>query len=159
MWRWLWLSGIIIGLDQLTKWLATIYLVYQQPYPLLPYFNLTLLYNSGAAFSFLADASGWQRWFLFFLALIISTDLLVLLFKLNRQQRWQALGLALILGGALGNMIDRALYGYVIDFIHLYYQQWSWPAFNIADSAITVGAIIWLADSLRGHKTAATVVS
>lgn len=147
---WLWLSFLVIVLDQLTKIGASLYLEFNQPVAVLPFFNLRLLHNPGAAWSLLATAGGWQRWFLSGLAIIVSGVIVVWLSRLKRQQLWLAGALALILGGALGNVIDRVLYGYVIDFIDIYYQKWHWPAFNIADSAITLGATMLLIDALRG---------
>jgi signal peptidase II len=150
--RWLWLSGLVVVLDQLTKWMAEYYLTPSQPLPVLPFFNLTLLYNTGAAFSFLADAGGWQRWFFLILALVISIALVIWLGRLNRGDTRLAIALALVLGGAVGNLIDRILHGHVVDFIQLYYERWFWPAFNIADSAITIGAALLIIDSLFGTQ-------
>lgn len=152
MWRWLWLSALVVVLDQATKWLAESYLEFLRPVPVLPSFNLTLMYNTGAAFSLLADASGWQRWFFMILALGISAVLLVWIGRLQPGQRLLGLALGLILGGAVGNLIDRVWHGHVIDFIQVYYDRWYWPAFNIADSAITVGAVLLVADSLFGGR-------
>lgn len=154
MQKWLWLSGLVIVLDQLTKWLAETNLTLYRPVPVLPFFNLTLMYNTGAAFSFLANAGGWQRWFFLILSLIISIILVIWLSRLKAGEGRLAVALALILGGAVGNLIDRALYGYVIDFLDFYYGQWHWPAFNLADSAITIGAILLIVDSLlRAQQT------
>lgn len=150
MLKWLWLSGLVVGLDQFSKQLAEHLLTPYQSVPILPFFNLTLVYNTGAAFSFLADAGGWQRWFFLVLSLVISVVLVIWLSRLKQGATLQAVALALILSGAVGNLIDRALFGHVIDFIDVYYQQWHWPAFNIADSAITVGAILLIVDSLFG---------
>ncbi len=150
MLKWLWLSGLVIGLDQLSKWLAEQFLLPGQPVPVLPSFNLTLLYNTGAAFSFLAQAGGWQRWFFLLLSLTISIALVIWIGRLQRGQTLLAIALSLILGGAVGNLIDRVVHGHVIDFIQLYYQRWYWPAFNVADSAITVGAILLVLDNLYG---------
>ncbi len=147
--RWLWLSLGVILLDHLTKWLATAYLSYGEPVALLPVFDLTLLHNTGAAFSFLASAGGWQRWFFAIVALGVSIYLVLWLKRTPLSQRWLAVSLALILGGALGNLIDRVLFGYVVDFISLHWQQYYYPAFNIADSAITVGAVMLVWDSFR----------
>jgi len=147
--KWLWLSLLIIILDQATKLWASHSLDFNQPVAVLPYLNLTLLYNTGAAFSLLAQAGGWQRWFLTVLALFVSAFIITWLSRLQPQQRWLAVALALILGGALGNVIDRIIYGYVIDFIDVYYQNWHWPAFNIADSAISVGAVMLIIDAFR----------
>jgi signal peptidase II len=118
----------------------------------IPFFNLTLLHNTGAAFSFLSEAGGWQRWFFALVALIISAVILLWLKRLPRDKVWLAVALALVLGGALGNVWDRITLGYVIDFLDIYYQGWHWPAFNIADSAISVGAAMLIIDSLRGER-------
>lgn len=141
---------VIVVLDQVTKLAAEAYLTAYRPVAVFPQLNFTLSYNTGAAFSFLHDQSGWQRWFFAGLAIAVSVGLLVWLARLGRQFGWQALALALILGGAIGNLIDRLAYGHVIDFIDVYYGAWHWPAFNVADSAITVGAIIIIVESLFG---------
>jgi signal peptidase II len=156
--RWLWLSGLVLVLDQFTKWLAAGNLQYGEPVPLVPMLALTLAHNYGAAFSFLGDASGWQRWFFIVLAMVVSIVLLLWLRRLQRHEQRVALALALILGGAIGNVIDRLLYGYVIDFIDVYYGDWHWPVFNVADSAISVGAALLLFDALfsrHAHRDAA----
>jgi signal peptidase II len=152
MLRWLWLSAAVVALDQLTKWLADHLLTLYAAKPVLPFFNLTLLYNQGAAFSFLAGASGWQRWFFIGIALVISVVLIVWLRRLPRHEVWEAGALALILGGAVGNVIDRIWHGHVIDFIDLHVAGYHWPAFNIADSAITVGAVTLVIHSLFFHQ-------
>jgi signal peptidase II len=146
--RWLWLSLLVILLDQGTKQLAEAMLSYAQPVAVLSFFDLTLLYNKGAAFSFLSDQSGWQRGFFIVLALVVSLVMLIWLSRLKRHEVWQAVALGLIIGGAIGNMMDRILFGHVIDFIHLHYAEHYWPAFNIADSAIFVGVAIMLFDAL-----------
>jgi signal peptidase II len=145
---WGWLSILVIVLDQATKYLAETLLVMHQPIPVLPSFNLMLTYNTGAAFSFLADAGGWQRWFFLSLGVAVSVGLILWLYRLKPGENRLAVALALILGGAVGNLIDRAWLGQVIDFIQLYYDRWYWPAFNIADSAITIGAVLLVVDSL-----------
>jgi signal peptidase II len=151
---WLWLSLLVIVFDQMTKvWISHV-LILDQRIAILPFFNLTLLHNTGAAFSFLAAAGGWQRWFLTGLALCVSIIIIIWLNQLKQTQRWLACALALILGGAAGNLIDRILYGHVVDFIQLYYQHWYWPAFNVADSAISVGAVMLLLDALWGNQSA-----
>lgn len=152
MLKWVWLSVVVIALDQLTKYLATSYLSYQEPVGVIPYFNLTLLHNTGAAFSFLSDATGWQRWFFTIAALVVSALIVIWLYRLETSQRWLAVALALVLGGALGNVWDRFTLGYVIDFIDLYYEQWHWPAFNIADSAISLGAVMLVYDAIFGKR-------
>ncbi|MBF0471565.1 MAG: signal peptidase II [Gammaproteobacteria bacterium] len=151
MLRWLWLSLAVLILDLGTKQLASALLAYHQPVAIFSGFNFTLLHNTGAAFSFLSDAGGWQRWFFTAVALTVSGALLYWLKTLQRQQWLLALALSLILGGALGNLIDRVLFGYVIDFIDIYYRDWHWPAFNIADSAISVGAALLIADTFFGR--------
>lgn len=138
------IAGLIVAIDQFTKHLTTEYLSYNALKPVFPGFDLTLRHNTGAAFNFLADEAGWQRWFFVLLALLISICILVWLRKLNTKQKLEGIGLALILGGALGNLIDRLMFGYVVDFILLYYKEWQWPAFNVADSAITVGVVFFM---------------
>ncbi|WP_127475923.1 signal peptidase II [Sulfurivermis fontis] len=154
MLKWLWLSVVVIALDQFTKVLATAKLALHEPVAVLPLFNLTLMHNTGAAFSFLSQAGGWQRWFFVAIAVAVSAALIAWLRQLQRHQVWLAAALALVLGGALGNVWDRIRLGYVVDFIDLYYGDWHWPAFNVADSAITVGAIMLLLDALRGERSA-----
>lgn len=145
---WLGISLVIIVIDQLTKIWAADTLSYGQPVALTSFLNFTLLHNTGAAFSFLANAGGWQRWFFIGLATIISIGLFIWLLRLKAQHLWLGIALAFILGGAIGNLIDRTMYGYVIDFIDFYYQQWHWPAFNVADSAISVGVGMLLLETL-----------
>jgi signal peptidase II len=146
---WVWLSVGIFVADQLTKYLATTYLNVHQPVPVMPLFNLTLVHNTGVAFSFLSNAGNLARWLLVALALVVSTIIVWWLKRLPSGQRITAIPLSLILGGAMGNVWDRIQYGYVVDFIDLYYNDWHWPAFNIADSAITVGAVILIFGTLR----------
>jgi signal peptidase II len=153
MLKWLWLSVLVIVLDQITKFLASHYLQLHVPVDLIPGLNLTLMHNTGAAFSFLSQAGGWQRWFFIILATGVSIAIVFWLIKLSRGQRWVACALALILGGALGNLYDRILLSYVIDFIDVYYRTYHWPAFNIADSAITCGAVMLIIDAVFfSHK-------
>jgi len=152
MLKFLWVTFIVIILDQLSKQAAEYYLVFSVPIPVIPFFNLTLSYNTGAAFSFLSDAGGWQRWFFIVLALVVSVAIVMWIKKLTTDDKWVAIALSLVLGGAIGNVIDRVLFGHVIDFIHVYYEQWSWPVFNIADSAITIGVVILLLDGFFGGK-------
>ena len=152
MTRWLGVSLVVIILDQLSKVIANTQLVYAEPLPVLPSFNLTLLYNRGAAFSFLSDAGGWQRWFFVTVSIIAAVLLTIWLRKLKPGQWLLALALSLVIGGAVGNLIDRLWLGHVVDFIQLYYKSFYWPAFNIADSAITVGAVLLVWDSLFAHK-------
>jgi signal peptidase II len=150
---WIWLSVVVIVLDQWTKSLASNALTLYQPVAVFPSFNLTLSHNTGAAFSFLSDAGGWQRWFFVILALGVSVFLVNWMWRLRRQDTWVAIALALILGGAIGNVWDRMLLGYVVDFIDVYYNTWHWPAFNIADSAITVGAVMLVIELTFLHKS------
>ncbi len=153
MLKWLWLSALVIVLDQVSKYMATEMLEMFQPVAVMPMFNLTLMYNPGAAFSFLSEAGGWQRWFFTIVALVISGVIFTWIRRLDVGQHLQAAALSLVLGGALGNLIDRLLLGHVVDFIQIYYDRWYWPAFNIADSAITLGVVLLILDTLR-NKTA-----
>ncbi|WP_290648247.1 signal peptidase II [Aquisalimonas sp.] len=145
-WPSLWVSVavVVVALDQLTKLLADHFLHYLQPVALLPVLNLTLSYNPGAAFSLLGDAGGWQRWLFTGIALAVSVGLIIWLRRLPPWERWQTWGLSLILGGAIGNVIDRIAYGHVIDFIHVHWRDWHYPIFNVADSAITIGVVLIL---------------
>lgn len=152
MLKWLWVSGLVVVLDQLTKLWAASALTYGEAVPVMPYFNLTLLHNTGAAFSFLSQGGGWQRGFFILIALVVCVVLLLWLARLRQAERWLAVAITLVIGGAIGNLIDRIAFGYVIDFIDLYYGAWHWPAFNIADSAIFVGAVMLAIDALRGEK-------
>jgi len=138
------ISIIAIALDQITKWYASNLLSMHQPVPVMPSFNFTLMHNYGAAFSFLSNAGGWQRWFFTIVAAVISVVLIVWIARLKSHEKWLGLGLSLVLGGAIGNLIDRVRLGYVVDFIQWYYDSFYWPAFNIADSAIFVGTAILL---------------
>jgi signal peptidase II len=149
MLKWLNLSAVIILLDQLSKWIVSAQLDLYDSIAVIPSFNLVLAHNYGAAFSFLAGAGGWQRWFFTGLAIIVAVVLTVWMSRLKSDAKWEAISLALILGGAIGNVIDRVLHGYVIDFIDVYYGSYHWPAFNIADSAICVGAVMLIIDSFR----------
>nr|WP_116301682.1 signal peptidase II [Alkalilimnicola ehrlichii] len=142
---WLLIAVVVAVLDQATKLVADSVLSYHSPVPVIPFFNLTLSYNPGAAFSFLGDASGWQRWFFIALATGVSVFLIQWLRQLQGKDRWLSASLSLILGGAVGNLIDRVAYGHVVDFIHFYIGDWSWPIFNVADIAITVGAGLLIA--------------
>ncbi|AQZ94782.1 signal peptidase II [Halopseudomonas phragmitis] len=154
---WLWLSALVIVLDLSTKWLADSTLQMYQQVPVIPgLFSFTLAYNPGAAFSFLADSGGWQRWFFIAVAVGVSVLLVIWLARLAREKWLEAMALALILGGALGNLYDRVVHGHVVDFILVHWQQsWFFPAFNIADSAITVGAVLLIADMFWPRKKTA----
>lgn len=148
----------IIVIDQITKWIANSQLTLHEQNPVMTSFNFTLMYNYGAAFSFLSDAGGWQRWFLTIVAAVISVVLMVWIYRLKPHEKWLGIALSLILGGAIGNVIDRTIFGYVIDFIQWYYDRFYWPAFNIADAAICVGTVILLItsffDSSEKHDAA-----
>lgn len=149
--RWLWLSLLVVVLDQATKWLAEGLLDPFRPVPLVPLLNFTLMYNEGAAFSFLSSAGGWQRWFFSAFALAMTVVLVVWLLRLKPHERITALALALVCGGAVGNLIDRVLTGRVVDFIDFYVGDWHWPAFNVADSAIFLGVALLLLTTLRAE--------
>ena len=144
MLRYLAIATITLLLDQLSKWSALSNLQLGVPDPVLPFLNWLLLFNPGAAFSFLAQGSGWQRWFFTILGVLASIYIIYLLRK-SLNDKILCVALSLILGGAIGNVLDRIMYGAVVDFIDLHYANWHWPAFNIADSAICIGAalIIW----------------
>lgn len=150
--RWLWVTLVILILDRVTKSLALHYLPPYASVPVMKYFNLTLAYNKGAAFSFLGSASGWQSWLFGAIALAVSMGLFIWLTRLSSRQRGLCIALALVMGGALGNVSDRFLYGYVIDFLDFYIGNWHWPSFNIADSAICVGAVILFFDAFFQQK-------
>lgn len=153
---WLWLSLIVIVLDQFTKALVTRSLSLYESIELLPILNLTHLHNTGAAFSMLAGASGWQRWFFMLLGLVVSAVLMIWLRRIQPgQQTLLAAGLSLVLGGALGNVIDRVWLGYVVDFVHVHWDRigFSFAAFNVADSAITIGAVCLLLDAFMEGRT------
>ncbi|SDT89613.1 signal peptidase II Aspartic peptidase. MEROPS family A08 [Pseudomonas pohangensis] len=152
---WLWLSVLVIVLDQVSKlYFENALGLYQQIVVIPDYFSWTLAYNTGAAFSFLADAAGWQRWFFAVVALAVSIMLVIWMKGLKQHENWLAIALALVLGGALGNLFDRMVYGHVIDFILVHWQQrWYFPAFNLADSAITAGAVMLALDMFRGKPS------
>ena len=150
---WLWLAGSVVVLDQLSKWIVLSTLHPGESRYVAPFFNWVLAYNPGAAFSFLSNAGGWQRWFFTVLALAVSAWIVTLLRKHSDEFRL-SLALALVLGGALGNVIDRVRFGAVVDFIQGHVAGYYWPAFNVADSAITLGAVLLIWDQLRtkpGH--------
>lgn len=153
MLRWLWLTACVIVLDQVTKQIAQTVLTPYEPVSVVPSFNLALMYNTGAAFSILADAGGWQRWFFVVLSAAVSCFLVAWMSRLHRDEPLLAAALSLILGGAIGNLIDRVFFGHVIDFIQVYYASWYWPAFNVADSAITVGAMLLVVSTFVSPRT------
>jgi signal peptidase II len=145
---WLLVTGLVITLDWFTKQWASELLVLYRPQEVFSWLNMTLAHNYGAAFSFLSDAGGWQRWFFIVLSGVVSVVLLVWLMRLPREDWLTGLGLALILGGAVGNLVDRIELGFVVDFVDVHYAGWHFPAFNVADSAITCGVILLLLDAL-----------
>jgi signal peptidase II len=155
--RWLWLSALVVVLDQVSKALIAEHMRLFDIVRITSWFDLMLLHNTGAAFSFLNHAGGWQRWFFVGLGLLVPIIIVLWLWRMPGQGRhWLAAALSLILGGALGNAIGRIANGYVIDFILVHYQSWSWPAFNLADSAIVIGAVMIVIDALwrsrRSHS-------
>ncbi|KHO64576.1 MULTISPECIES: signal peptidase II [Pseudomonas] len=152
---WLWLTALVFVLDQASKFYFEGALnLYQQIVIIPDLFSWTLAYNTGAAFSFLAGQSGWQRWLFALIAIVVSVVLVVWLKRLKPNETWLAIALALVLGGALGNLVDRVLFGHVIDFILVHWQnRWYFPAFNLADSAITVGAIMLVIDMFTSKQS------
>ena len=146
-------AGVVVALDRLTKQFAVDSLSLGEVYTVVSGFNLVLVLNQGAAFGFLADSGGWQRWFFVMVGLVISALIMVTLLRQSQVSRFFRLGLTLILGGALGNIIDRVSQGYVIDFVDLHWQTWHWPAFNVADVGITLGALVVLLDVLGLIRT------
>lgn len=145
--RWLGLAGLVIVLDQLTKFWVVSALRLGQSIELTPFLNLVFVYNPGAAFSFLSDAGGWQRWFFVVLALAVS-GWLTFLMRRHADERLLPLAAALVMGGALGNVIDRIRFGAVVDFVDLHAAGWHWPAFNVADSAISAGVALLIGQQL-----------
>ena len=146
--RWLVLSAVVVVLDLATKeWVSSVFR-YGETREVLPFFNLVLAYNKGAAFSFLANEGGWQR-YLFSGIAVAAAIFIIYLLKRHAGQRLFCWALALVLGGAIGNLIDRIAYGHVIDFLDVHVAGWHWPAFNIADSAICIGAAMFIIDELR----------
>ena len=139
--------GVLIA-DQMTKWWAQMSLPMAQPIKVTDFLNWFLIYNPGAAFSFLSQAGGWQRWFFTVIGIVAAIAIIWLLQK-NTHDRPFCLALSLILGGAIGNVIDRLLYGAVVDFIDVHYDGWHWPAFNVADSAISIGATLIVINEIR----------
>lgn len=148
--KWLILAILVIALDQLSKYLISFFMIPEETIQVLPFFSLFYIFNTGAAFSFLEHASGWQEWFFGGLAIIVSLAILNWLIKAPPMKRaLTKFSLMLIMGGAIGNLIDRTVFGYVRDFLYLYWHDFHWPSFNIADSAICVGAILLIVELLR----------
>jgi signal peptidase II len=149
---WLWLAGIVALLDQISKWIVLGALRPGEVYYVAPFWNWVLAFNPGAAFSFLSDAGGWQRWFFTILSLAVSAWIVTLL-RRHSGEFWLSLSLTLVLGGAFGNVIDRLRFGVVVDFIQWHAADYYWPAFNLADAAITLGAVLLLWDQLRRKRS------
>ncbi|WP_313623106.1 signal peptidase II [Achromobacter sp.] len=149
---WLALAALIIVLDQLTKVYFNTAFQYGERVNILPFFDFTLVFNRGAAFSFLASEEGWQRWFFTVLGCVAAVVIVWMLRRTHGQPRF-SLALTLILGGAIGNVIDRVVYGHVVDFLLFYWNDWQFPAFNLADVGITCGAVLLVLDELlRARK-------
>lgn len=153
--HWYALAGLVIVLDQFSKWVVLNRIGYGETIYVAPFWNWVLTFNPGAAFSFLADQPGWQRWFFTILALAVSAWIAVLLYR-HPRQKLASLSLTLILGGALGNVIDRLRFGAVVDFVQWHAAGYYWPAFNIADAAITVGAVLLIVEQLLAGRREST---
>ncbi|MCB1893719.1 MAG: lipoprotein signal peptidase [Zoogloeaceae bacterium] len=151
---WLALSAVVAALDQVTKFWVMDSLAFGEHVEVTNFFDLVLVFNPGAAFSFLADHSGWQRWFFVALAIVISGWLVVLL-RRHQSERLLPLAFAMIIGGAVGNVIDRFLYGAVVDFLYFHIGRYGWPAFNLADSAITLGVVLMIWAQIRDARQSA----
>ena len=149
---WFILSFAVMIADQLSKYWIALYFIPYKPVPVIPMLNFTLAYNTGAAFSFLSGAGDWHRWFFAGFSLIVSAVLVIWLWRIPIQDRLQSAGISLILGGAVGNLIDRALQGYVVDFIDVYYKHHHFATFNLADSAISIGAAFLVLDLFVNKK-------
>jgi signal peptidase II len=152
-WPWFLFSIIVLLVDQLSKYWASTNLIPYQPEPLFAMFNFTLAYNTGAAFSFLSGTGNWHHWFFAGLSIAMSLFLIMWLGSLSSKARLQSLAISLILGGAVGNLYDRASLGHVIDFIDIYYENHHWPVFNLADSAICIGGFLLVIDFLRKNPS------
>jgi len=157
--RWLWLTLVLLLADQITKQWVVASFDYRESLPVLPFFNLTYVHNTGAAFSFLADQGGWQRWFFTAIATIASIVFIVWMSKTPKSQQTLSIAFALMLSGALGNLIDRALFGYVIDFLDFHWAGYHFAAFNVADSAIFIGAALMILDSFIHPESTKTQIS
>jgi len=148
MWRLLWIAAVVYVSDQLTKFVAADYLTRHGDVQLTSFLNFVLVHNTGAAFGFLGSAGGWQNILFIVIASVACIVILWMAWRLAANDLVLGIGLMLVLGGAAGNLTDRLLHGYVIDFVDVYYRAWHWPAFNVADSAITVGAVLLAVDAL-----------
>lgn len=153
-WIWYGLSFVVVVIDLLTKKMVSDSFTMYERLNVFPMFDLTLRHNPGAAFSFLAGQGGWQVWFFSILSAIVSVVLIVWIARVARKNIWEVVGLSLVLGGALGNLYDRVTLGYVVDFILVYYKSYEYPAFNVADAAISVGACVLIWDALFHRKKA-----
>lgn len=151
-WVYLWISALVLMLDQWTKYLASSKLELYVPNKITDFFNLTLMHNEGVAFSFLADQSGWQRYFIAVVASGIAIWLIYWLYQNSRGMKLQNTALVLVIGGALGNIWDRIYLGYVVDFVELHYAGYFWPAFNVADAAICLGAVLLIIDAFKNKE-------
>lgn len=140
--RWLWLALVVLVVDLGSKQWVMTHFQLGESLPLIPFFNLTYAHNPGAAFSFLADKDGWQRWFFAVIALAITAALLVMMYRSSASQKLNNIAYAMIIGGAVGNLTDRLVHGYVIDFVDFYINNWHYPIFNIADAGICIGALL-----------------
>jgi len=154
--KWLCSSLLVVILDQASKQVAEAQLTPHQPVNLFPYFDWYLTYNTGAAFSLLADAGGWQRWLFTVIAIVISIVIVQWVRKLPAEETLTAVSLSLILGGAIGNLIDRIVLGHVVDYIQVWLGSYPFPAFNLADAAISVGAVLLILSSFWGARKAST---
>ncbi|NQY51538.1 MAG: lipoprotein signal peptidase [Piscirickettsiaceae bacterium] len=154
MLKWLWLSSLVLVLDQSSKWAMTSWLSLYDIVKVVPFFNLIMAYNSGAAFGFLLQAGGWKLWFFTIISVIVSTILLIWLKRLRFSDKLESISISLILGGTVGNLVDRIILGYVIDFLDLYnyFGSYHFPAFNIADSSICFGVTILLIDNFKCNR-------
>ena len=153
MWRYLWIAVVVLVFDQLTKFFAVDYLMRHGEIHLAPFLNFVLVHNTGAAFGFLSSAGGWQNIFFIIAAVAASAFILWMSWRMDSKDKLLAIALMLVLGGAVGNLVDRLVHGCVVDFIDIYYDTWHWPAFNVADSAITIGAGLLILDALGVRKS------
>lgn len=153
MLKYLWLSLVVLVADQLTKWIVLSELAPYESVEILPIFNLVLVFNTGAAFSFLSDAGGWQKYLFAGLAIVMSVVLVIWLLRLDPGEKLTAIALSLVIGGAIGNLVDRLLYGHVVDFLDFHWQTMHWPAFNLADSAISLGVIALFLDIISQARS------
>lgn len=151
MHKWLALSALVVVVDQASKWVVSKMLTLHLPVAVMPHLDLVLVHNPGAAFSLFSEMGGWQRWVLLAVTFVICLFLYNWLKHLDRNETLSSAAIALIIGGAVGNAIDRLAYGYVVDFIDVYYEEYHWPVFNVADSAITVGVLVLFLAAFRSR--------